>query len=314
MSVTTDPVKTGIVSPNPLRLSSIDTPATDPNGAYFYSKRVGSRDEAHWKDNLGSEVQITSAGSLAISLANCWDITGNALSTTGVLGATNGFTVQLWAGSSRRATLPSTGGMVVSTSRGTLISGEQFLVHANANGFIYQTVANYNLSTRNLGRAGMSFYCYNAGFSYIYQTSDTFTLDGYKDARNFIVDTGSNHLKLITTGASAPISLYTGSTERLQFDPDGYLGLWGTTPTVGQASAYTQTYATADKTLGAYTPDDESGAYTGIDNAQGGTPYAQLTDLNALRTAYENLRAFVEDGIQMLNSIVDDMQAWGAFA
>jgi hypothetical protein len=40
-----------------------------------------------------------------------------------------------------------------------------------------------------------------------------------------------------------------------------------------------------------YTADDESAAYTGIDNAQTGTPYASLTDLNALREAYENLRA-----------------------
>jgi hypothetical protein len=40
-----------------------------------------------------------------------------------------------------------------------------------------------------------------------------------------------------------------------------------------------------------YTADDESTAYTGLDNAQTGTPYASLTDLNALRAAYENLRA-----------------------
>jgi hypothetical protein len=43
-----------------------------------------------------------------------------------------------------------------------------------------------------------------------------------------------------------------------------------------------------------YTADDESAAYTGIDNAQTGTPYASLTDLNALRAAYETLRAMCE--------------------
>lgn len=51
----------------------------------------------------------------------------------------------------------------------------------------------------------------------------------------------------------------------------------------------------ADDTLASYTADDESGAYTGIDNAQAGTVYATVADLNALRTAYENLRALTED-------------------
>lgn len=77
---------------------------------------------------------------------------------------------------------------------------------------------------------------------------------------------------------------------------------------------YTQTYSTADRTLGAYTPDNESGAYSGIDNSQGGSVYAQVSDLNALRTAYENLRAFVEDAVQMLNSVVDDAQTYGLFS
>jgi len=92
-------------------------------------------------------------------------------------------------------------------------------------------------------------------------------------------------------------------------DPSGLkLAFYGGTP-VAKAAAYTQTYSTADRTLSAYTADNESGAYTGIDNAQAGSVYATLTDLNALRTAYENLRAFVEDIAGMLNSTVDDLQA-----
>ena len=78
-----------------------------------------------------------------------------------------------------------------------------------------------------------------------------------------------------------------------------------------KANTYTQTYATADRTLGAYTSDPESGAYTGIDNLQVGTPYAQLTDLNALRVAYETLRVFTEDAVAMLNATVDDLQTIG---
>lgn len=106
----------------------------------------------------------------------------------------------------------------------------------------------------------------------------------------------------IVTDTTTGIKIGTATTQKL--------GFWNATPVV-QPSAYTQTYSTADKTLVAYTADDESAAYTGIDNAQAGTVYAQLTDLNALRTAYETLRAFTEDGMKMLNSVVDDLQTIG---
>lgn len=47
--------------------------------------------------------------------------------------------------------------------------------------------------------------------------------------------------------------------------------------------------------LAAYTSDPEGSAYTGIDNLQVGTVYAQLADLNTLRVAYDNLRASYDD-------------------
>ena len=84
-----------------------------------------------------------------------------------------------------------------------------------------------------------------------------------------------------------------------------------TIPSGVPGSAFTQTYSTADRTISAYTSDPESSAYTGIDNAQGGTPYAQLSDLNALRTAYETLRVFAEDVAQALNALIDDAEAFG---
>ncbi len=91
------------------------------------------------------------------------------------------------------------------------------------------------------------------------------------------------------------------------------IGAWGATPVV-RPSAYTQTFSTADKTLGAYTADDESGAYTGVDNTQVGAVYATVADLNALRAAYENLRAFVEDLAAFVNSVTDDLQVIGWLA
>jgi len=90
----------------------------------------------------------------------------------------------------------------------------------------------------------------------------------------------------------------------------GAIGFFGATP-VGRAAALTQTYSTADRTLSAYTADDESAAYTGIDNLQSGTIYGQVADVNALRVAYENLRAFTEDLAAFVNALVDDMQGYG---
>lgn len=75
---------------------------------------------------------------------------------------------------------------------------------------------------------------------------------------------------------------------------------------IAKPSAYTQTYSTADKTLGAYTADDESAAYTGAADSE-----AKLADLNALRVAVENLRAFTEDLAQHHNAVLDDLQALG---
>lgn len=108
----------------------------------------------------------------------------------------------------------------------------------------------------------------------------------------------------------------TALREGFRIETDGsapMLGFFGVAA-VARPSAYTQTYSTADKTLGAYTADDESAAYTGIDNAQAGTVYAQVADVNALRVAYENLRAFVEDLAAFSNSQVDDLQSLGLVA
>lgn len=66
------------------------------------------------------------------------------------------------------------------------------------------------------------------------------------------------------------------------------------------ANAATEYRVSNTKVVGArqtasYTSDPENTPYTGIDNSQPGTPYAQLSDLNQLRVAYEALRAGYEN-------------------
>jgi hypothetical protein len=79
---------------------------------------------------------------------------------------------------------------------------------------------------------------------------------------------------------------------------------WESSGTAGKVSFFglaaqprpatlTQTYSTFNRTLPAYTTDPENVAYTGIATGVAGTPYAQLTDMNSLRVAYENLRCIM---------------------
>lgn len=78
---------------------------------------------------------------------------------------------------------------------------------------------------------------------------------------------------------------------------------------IAKPAAYTQTYATASRTHGAYTPDVENVAYTGSPADAPST--AKLADLNALRLAYENLRVSHESTKAVLNQVIDDLQAYG---
>jgi hypothetical protein len=88
------------------------------------------------------------------------------------------------------------------------------------------------------------------------------------------------------------------------------LSFFGATA-VARPTAYTQNFTTATRTVNAYTTDAESSAYTGIDNAQGGTVYATVADLNSLRVAYENLRASYDNLLQVTTQMIDDFQAYG---
>ncbi len=89
------------------------------------------------------------------------------------------------------------------------------------------------------------------------------------------------------------------------------LGFFTTTP-VAKVTGFVNTYATADKTLGAYTANDQSAPFTGVPallvNA------AAVADLLTLQVAYENLRIFVEDLAQQYNSLIVALKAYGEIA
>lgn len=111
------------------------------------------------------------------------------------------------------------------------------------------------------------------------------------------------------SGSVVPMELQYDGTKRIELNSTG-LGVFAVTP-VARAAAMTQTYSTADRTLSAYTSNGQGTTYGGINNAQAGNVYAQVSNLESLRVAYENLRAFTEDVAQFLNAWIDSEQAYG---
>jgi hypothetical protein len=111
------------------------------------------------------------------------------------------------------------------------------------------------------------------------------------------------------SGSVVPMELQYDGTKRIELNSTG-LGIFGVSP-VARAAAMTQTYSTADRTLSAYTSNAQGTTFGGINNAQAGNVYAQVSNLESLRVAYENLRAFTEDVAQFLNAWIDSEQAYG---
>lgn len=94
----------------------------------------------------------------------------------------------------------------------------------------------------------------------------------------------------------------TAARECIRIEASGaapMVGLYGVAA-VARAAAYTQTYSTTTRTVN----PASTAAFTGIDNAQAGTVYAKLTDLNQLRTDMLQMT-------QLINSLIDDSQGIG---
>lgn len=94
-------------------------------------------------------------------------------------------------------------------------------------------------------------------------------------------------------------------TPRIRINGTG-IGFFNTTP-VAQAAAYTQTFSTADRTHAADGSADFPAG--GIGAAAGGWDTAANRDLAITR--FNALRVTVDDLKQLVNSVIDDLQALG---
>jgi hypothetical protein len=106
----------------------------------------------------------------------------------------------------------------------------------------------------------------------------------------------------LALGTVAGTRIGTSATQKLSF--------WSAPP-VTRPGPYTQGYSLSSKTLASYTPIVETTAFSGLATGQAGQPYAQVADLNNLRAAYENLRQFTENAVQVLNALINDHRSTG---
>jgi hypothetical protein len=113
-----------------------------------------------------------------------------------------------------------------------------------------------------------------------------------------------------TLGDGASITLGTTVGTQLGTSTGQKLSFWNATPIV-RPSPYSQNYTVSTKTLATYNPIVESTAFSGISNTQSGTTYGQVSDLNNLRAAYENLRQLTENVAQVVNSLINDLRSTG---
>lgn len=102
------------------------------------------------------------------------------------------------------------------------------------------------------------------------------------------------------------IALDTTTGTKIGTATNQKLGFYNTTPVV-QAGAYTQTYATADKTHAAMTSSDMPAGGTGASEGAWDTAAHRDTAI----ADFAELRADVIDLKQLVNSVIDDLQALG---
>jgi hypothetical protein len=141
------------------------------------------------------------------------------------------------------------------------------------------------------------------------------TITGLTDDRVACSVVGTDALPYVplaggTLGDGANLTLGTSTGTQIGTSSAQRLGFWNATPIV-RPSPYTQVYTVSTKTLSSYTPIVESTTFSGISSTQAGTPYAQVSDLNNLRAAYENLRQFAENVAQVLNALINDLRSTG---
>lgn len=146
-------------------------------------------------------------------------------------------------------------------------------------------------------------------------STGTSTVDKVTDVRVVCGTVGSDSRPFLTAAGGTlndGASFVAGSTSGLKIGTSAAqkIGFWNATP-ITRPGTYSQGYAASSRSLAAYSAAISSTSFVGLSSGQAASPYAQVTDLNGLRVAYENLRVFAENSTQLLNALINDLKAMG---
>jgi hypothetical protein len=112
----------------------------------------------------------------------------------------------------------------------------------------------------------------------------------------------NNSVTFYSTGAGISLSQQGSSI---------YVSGSGLFSITGARDTYINSYNTNSLILNTYTSDPESSSYAGIASGLASSPYAAVSDLNSLRTAYENLRTSYDNSIQVQSQLITSLKKLG---
>lgn len=167
----------------------------------------------------------------------------------------------------------------------------------------YNTSVGGYVTTAYIGATGQENFTSAVGnkTDLVFATSDT----GAAPAERFRLTPAS-----IVFADAINLAVGTGTGTKIGTATSQKLGFFNATP-VAQPSAYTQTYATADKTHANFTSADLATTAATQTTPWGFASQAQADDI---ATQFNLLRADVADLKQLANSIIDDLQSLGLAA
>ncbi len=191
---------------------------------------------------------------------------------------------------------------------GTFDGSTSFALLADSNSYVYLTDSG-DLTASSAGFPATSHVplaIATTGASAVTGVADVRVVCGTvgNDSRPFLTAAGGamSDGAAFAAGSSSGLKIGTSASQKL--------GFWNAAP-VARPGTYSQGYAASSRSLAAYTPAPASAPFAGVGPGQTGSPYAQVSDLNTLRTSYENLRLFSENATQLLNALVNDLKAMG---
>jgi predicted phage tail protein len=176
------------------------------------------------------------------------------------------------------------------------------------------TFANSNFTSANL--AGLASNNLTGQYFVWYAIGDTFSFTGSQIYGPMTVATSAG-----ITGVRVNVSPFINNSVTFQNTGQGisltqqgstiFISGSGLYSITGARDTYVNNYNVNALTLNNYTTDIENSAFAGINSGTAGLVYAQVSDLNTLRIAYENLRTSYDNSLQVQSQLIGSLKKLG---